>query len=193
MNQGVFTTMSYNDGWETNPDGPPPSYDYGYQGTPMAIDIAVLQEKYGVDETYHRGANTYRLPDANQSGTFYACIWDAGGRDAIVSDSQAAATIDLRAATLRPEPGGGGYISHVDGIFGGFTIAHNVTIEDAEGGAGDDVIVGNGARNRLDGGPGDDLIYGRGAGDRLVGGPDSTASTAAVAPTSLPEGPTTML
>ena len=139
----------------------------------MAIDIAVLQEKYGVDQTYHKGANTYRLPDANQSGTFYACIWDAGGRDAIVSGSLAAATIDLRAATLRAEPGGGGYISHIDGIFGGFTVAHNVTIENAAGGGGDDVIVGNGARNRLDGGGGDDRIYGRGAAHRLVGDADS--------------------
>jgi serralysin len=76
----------------------------------MAIDIAVLQAKYGVNDTYHKGANSYRLPDINQSGTFYACIWDAGGRDAIVCDSDAAATIDLRAATLKTEPGGGGFI-----------------------------------------------------------------------------------
>lgn len=173
LNQGVYTTMSYNDGWETSPDGEPPSHHYGYQGTPMAIDIAVLQEKYGVNETYHKGANTYRLPDANESGTFYACIWDAGGRDAIVTDSQSAATIDLRAATLKPQPGGGGYISRVDGIFGGFTIAHNVTIENAQGGAGHDVIVGNSTRNRLEGGAGDDMIFGRGGGDRLFGGPDT--------------------
>lgn len=170
LNQGVYTTMSYNDGWKTNPDGLPPGYDYGYQGTPMAIDIAVLQAKYGVNDSHHKGANVYRLPDVNESGTFYRCIWDAGGRDAIVSDSAAAATIDLRAATLKPEPGGGGYVSRVDGIFGGFTIAHGVTIEDARGGAGDDVIVGNAARNRLDGGAGDDIIFGRGGNDRLTGG-----------------------
>ncbi len=170
LNQGVYTVMSYNDGWETNPQGEPPGYAYGYEGTPMAIDIAVLQSKYGVNDTYHKGANTYRLPDANESGTFYACIWDAGGRDAIVCDSDASATIDLRAATLKSKPGGGGFISYVDGIFGGFTIANQVTIENARGGAGDDVIVGNGAANRLVGGDGDDVIYGRGSGDRLNGG-----------------------
>ena len=169
LNQGVYTMMSYNDGWETNPDGEPPGYDYGFEGTPMAIDIAVLQDKYGVNETYHKGANSYRLPDANQSGTFYACIWDAGGRDTIVCDSDAAATINLRAATLKPKPGGGGFVSYVDGIFGGFTIANQVTIENALGGGGGDVIVGNAARNRLDGGAGDDLITGRGAADRLIG------------------------
>ena len=163
LNQGVYTMMSYNDGWETNPDGEPPGYDYGYEGTPMAIDIAVLQEKYGVNETLPQGRNTYRLPDVNQSGTFYACIWDAGGRDAIVTDSDAAATIDLRAATLKPKPGGGGYISYVDGIFGGFTIANRVTIENARRRRRRRRPVGNAANNRLDGGRGDDLIVGRGA------------------------------
>jgi serralysin len=170
LNQGVYTMMSYNDGWKTNPDGLPPSFEYGFEGTPMAIDIAVLQKKYGVNDDYHKGGNTYRLPDANEVGTFYSCIWDAGGRDAIVNRSASSSTIDLRAATLRPEPGGGGFISHADGIFGGFTIARKVKIENAEGGSGDDTIVGNAARNRLDGGDGDDLILGGARGDRLYGG-----------------------
>ncbi len=173
LNQGVYTVMSYNDGWKTNPAGAPPGYEFGYQGTPMAIDIAVLQRKYGVNDEYHKGGNTYRLPDANKVGTSYDCIWDAGGHDAIVNRSGMPSTIDLRAATLKPEPGGGGYISYVGGIFGGFTIANNVRIEDAKGGAGDDVIVGNAALNRLDGRNGDDFISGRGGGDRLLGGPDS--------------------
>ncbi len=173
LNQGVYTMMSYNDGWKTNPAGLPPGYEYGYEGTPMAIDIAVLQKKYGVNDDYHKGGNTYRLPDVNEVGTFYSCIWDAGGRDAIVNRSGLPSTIDLRAATLRPEPGGGGYISHVDGIFGGVTIARKVKIENAEGGAGDDVIVGNVARNRIDGGDGDDLIQGGARGDRLLGGTGS--------------------
>ena len=166
--------MSYNDGWQTNPDGRPPAYAaYGFEGTPMAIDIAVLQAKYGANEDFHRGANAYRLPDANEVGTFYSCIWDAGGRDRIVNPGESAATIDLRAATLKPAPGGGGFVSSVDGVFGGFTIAHNVTIENAKGGDGDDSITGNGASNRLAGRGGDDLISGRGGSDRLAGGADS--------------------
>src|SRR5919108_173198 len=44
LNQGIWTTMSYNDGW-TDAPGVYPSY--GYQGTPMAFDIAALQELYG--------------------------------------------------------------------------------------------------------------------------------------------------
>ena len=173
LNQGVYTVMSYNDGWKTNPAGLPPGFEYGYEGTPMAIDIAALQKKYGVNDEYHRASNTYRLPDVNEVGTFYSCIWDAGGRDAIVNRSGLSSTIDLRPATLRPEPGGGGYISYVDGIFGGFTIAKKVKIEVAKGGDGDDVIVGNATANRLEGGDGNDLIYGGRRGDRLIGGPDS--------------------
>jgi len=35
LNQGVYTMMSYNDGWQTSPDGmPPPVSAYGYEGTP---------------------------------------------------------------------------------------------------------------------------------------------------------------
>ena len=39
LNQGVFTTMSYNDGWSTS-FGQTPSFDWGAQSTPMALDIA---------------------------------------------------------------------------------------------------------------------------------------------------------
>ena len=58
LNQGVFTMMSYNDGWQTAPARPPPSDDYGYQGTLMALDIAVLQEKYGANTQLPHAATT---------------------------------------------------------------------------------------------------------------------------------------
>jgi Ca2+-binding RTX toxin-like protein len=171
LNQGVYTTMSYQDGWKLDPNGLPPEVSpYGYQGTPMAIDIAVLQEKYGVNQTYHKGNDVYVLPDENGVGTYFSCIWDAGGRDAIVSGSASPTTIDLRAATLKVEPGGGGYISYVDRVFGGYTIAHDVVIENAVGGSGDDYLSGNGKKNRLKGGEGDDQLFGRRADDRLEGG-----------------------
>ncbi len=179
LNQGVYTTMSYNDGWQTNPDGSPPSLDYGYQGTPMALDIAVLQEKYGANTAYHTGDNTYRLPASNGSGTFYSCIWDAGGDDTIVYKGNRPATIDLRAATLKDAPGGGGFISHADRVFGGFTIAHGVVIENATGGGGDDylrgnsadnVIKGKGGHDIIKGGAGNDMLRGSAAGDTIAGG-----------------------
>ena len=46
-----------------------------------------------------------------------------------------------------------------------------VLVEDAEGGAGDDIFAGNGASNVLDGGRGDDSLAGGPAGaDSLIGG-----------------------
>ncbi|MFC3072633.1 M10 family metallopeptidase C-terminal domain-containing protein [Shinella pollutisoli] len=175
LNQGIYTTMSYNDGWHTAPHVPElnPSastYGFGWQGTLMALDIAVLQEKYGANMTYRKGNDTYTLPSANAPGTFYQCLWDAGGNDTIRHAGAAKAVIDLRAATLDYSATGGGVVSYVQGIYGGFTIAHGVVIENAIGGAGDDTISGNGARNRLSGAGGRDTIDGAGGDDVLVGG-----------------------
>jgi serralysin len=134
LNQGVYTTMSLNDGWPTAPHGSTPSETFGRQGTPMALDIAVLQEIYGVNPATNLGNTVYDLPDTN-AGHHYQAIWDAGGTDTIRHRGGADAVIDLRAATLEYGPGGGGFISYVTGIHGGFTIAHGVVIENAIGGA----------------------------------------------------------
>lgn len=166
LNQGVFTMMSYNSGWPKNPEGEPAEGgNFGFEGTPMAIDIAVLQAKYGVNLSYHTGDETYLLPTANGLGTFYLCIWDAGGSDTIVHDGSAAAIIDLRAATLAVEEGGGGFISYVRGVYGGFTIANGVVIENATGGSGNDTLTGNAAANVLDGRGGADTLRGLGGND----------------------------
>lgn len=55
----------------------------------------------------------------------------------------ATAYIDLRSATLEYTNGGGGYISYVAGVHGGFTIADGVVIENATGGSGADTLIGN--------------------------------------------------
>ena len=170
LNQGVFTTMTYNDGWQTNPDGETPSLKYGYQGMPMAIDIAVLQTKYGANWSHNVGDNTYTLPKSNGVGTFYSTIWDAGGIDTISHSGGRAVVIDLRAATLNVEPGGGGFISYTEGVFGGYTIANGVVIENAIGGDKGDVLSGNGADNTLSGGKGKDVLKGRNGNDTLKGG-----------------------
>jgi Ca2+-binding RTX toxin-like protein len=171
LNQGIYTVMTYNSGWETAPQGEPTKPDgkldatFGWAGTPMAFDIAVIQQKYGANTSYHTGNDTYTLPSADQIGTFYSCIWDAGGIDTIrAGATRANCIIDLRAATLRYEPGGGGWVSYQAGIHGGFTIANGVVIENAIGGSGDDQITGNAADNVLDGAGGADSMIG-GAGN----------------------------
>ena len=171
LNQAVFTMMSYQDGWQSSPYGNAPTdVGYGYLGGLMAFDIAAIQDKYGVNEDYNKGNNVYVLKDENAAGTYYYSIWDAGGNDTIQYDGTKDAHIDLRAASLEYEYGGGGWVSYVDGIFGGFTIANAVSIEIARGGSGNDVLLGNDAANTLMGKDGDDMLRGGGGNDKLLGG-----------------------
>jgi serralysin len=169
LNQGIFTTMSYNDGYaskfRTHSD-----VTYGGQKTPMALDIAAIQLIYGKNMSYHKGADTYTLPRFNIPGTGWACIWDASGTDRLAAGTTTQSSVlDLRAATLDGAHAGG-YVSSVSKIVGGFTIANGVVIEQAIGGNGNDWVSGNETANTLYGVSGNDTIYGREGNDRLDGG-----------------------
>lgn len=168
LNQDVWTIMSYVS-FSTGTDTPV-SNIYGNMAGPMALDIAAIQRIYGADTNYHTGNNIYTLPTINGAGTYYRCIWDAGGIDTIsASNATADVTIDLRWAPLVGSHAGG-YLSSVDGIFGGCTIAKGAQIEHALGGAGDDLIIGNKLANLLSGGEGADSIRGSSGADTLRGG-----------------------
>ncbi|RYG92644.1 hypothetical protein EU803_00630 [Loktanella sp. IMCC34160] len=169
LNQGIWTTMSYNDGWPaeiTSGD-----YTYGWQATPMALDIAAIQAIYGANTTYASGSDTYVLPDANGSGTFWSCIWDTAGIDTIShAGGTNAAVINLNDAPLAADPANaGGFVSYADGIVGGFTIANGVMIENAIGGNGNDHITGNEGDNSISGGMGDDRALGGFGDDAVLG------------------------
>ncbi|HWT12511.1 MAG TPA: M10 family metallopeptidase C-terminal domain-containing protein, partial [Allosphingosinicella sp.] len=183
LNQGVYTMMSYQDGWEKSPYGQPANdLGYGFIGSLMAFDVAVIQDKYGVNEEFAKGNNVYLLPDQNaaaqfdsagnmtREGTSWKSIWDAGGIDSIVYNGSKNANIDLRPATLKYEEGGGGWISYAYGIHGGYTVANGVTIENATSGSGNDRLVGNNAANILNGGAGNDSLSGGAGSDTLNGG-----------------------
>jgi Ca2+-binding RTX toxin-like protein len=170
LNQTVFTVMSYNSGWRTGPAGGSGNNDFGFARTPMAFDIAVIQRKYGANMAHRTGDDEYTLVAQNARGTGYEAIWDAGGNDTIRHDGTAPATINLNAATLQFEEGGGGFVSFVAGIFGGFTIANGVVIENAIGGSGADRITGNRVGNLLDGRGGSDTMNGLAGADTMRGG-----------------------
>jgi Ca2+-binding RTX toxin-like protein len=171
LNQGVYSMMAYQDGWYSSPYGQPSTKDgYGWLGSLMAMDIAVIQDKYGVNEEWATGDDVYTLKDENAPGTYYSSIWDAGGNDGIVYGGARDANIDLRPATLKYEYGGGGWISYAWGIHGGFTIANGVTIENATSGSGNDTLTGNDAANVLSAGAGNDILDGGAGDDRLIGG-----------------------
>lgn len=175
LNQGVYTVMSYNDAWDKHPDGPSPyssrgaTVGYGWSGTLSAFDIAQLQSRHGAPAA-NTGDTVYTLDAVNAPGTYYQTIWDTAGNDTISFAGVADTRIDLLAATLDYTPTGGGVVSFVDGVWGGYTIANGVVIENATGGAGNDSLLGNAAANRLTGNDGDDTLLGRGGNDLLLGG-----------------------
>ncbi|MGC9367897.1 MAG: M10 family metallopeptidase C-terminal domain-containing protein, partial [Paracoccaceae bacterium] len=169
LNQGIHTVMTYNDPWVTGV-GSPPSYDYGWVGGPMALDIYALQLLYGPNNNFQTGNNTYLLPKTNAAGTYWSSIWDAGGIDTISNaGSSLSANIDLREAPL-VGPDAGGYISSAQGIHGGFTVAFGAEIENAVGGSGNDTLTGNDLGNSLVGDAGTDILIGNGGNDTLNGG-----------------------
>lgn len=146
----------------------------------MAFDIAAIQYLYGANYSYRTGNDTYFLPTANkagtlgQSATMYSCIWDAGGSDKISGQGAlSGVTINLNDATLNAaadRAGAGGYISSAGGIYGGFTIANRVIIENADGSSFNDLITGNEFNNNLFGDGGIDTIYGGAGNDTVNGG-----------------------
>jgi Ca2+-binding RTX toxin-like protein len=186
LNQQVYTQMSYNGGWQTHPDGSltngdPTGWrsDAGWLATMGAFDVAVLQARYGVTPAFATGDNVYTLLDVNAEGTYFETIYDTGGIDTIVYNGARGAQIDLNTATLDYSVTGGGIVSFVrnlpgqtaaQAIKGGFTIANGVVIENATGGSGDDVLIGNEAANVLTGNGGNDVFMGGGGADLLDGG-----------------------
>jgi serralysin len=175
LNQGVNTIMSYNNGWQTGPLGASTSTEFGYAATPMALDILALQRLYGANLSYHLGDDQYQLSNLNGG---YSCIWDAGGNDTIIGAANLSNNIDLRAATGLVEQGGGGWVSYVSGLQGGFTIAVGAVIENAKGGNFADVITGNNSANHIIGGGGADILTGGNNRDLFIynSASDSTTS-----------------
>ena len=161
LNQGIYTTLTYNDGWFER--------GIGNQGTPMALDIAAVQAIYGANMSHATGDDVYDLGAED----YYASIWDAGGTDAIVYEGFGDARIFLGEATIDDTPTGGGLLSYVDTgrvQAGGFTVARGAVIENASGGSGDDLVVGNAGANTLDGNDGADILVGLGGADVINGG-----------------------
>lgn len=140
-----YTVMSYND----HPEA------MGYPLSPMLYDIAALQYLYGVRWTTRSGDDIYSWAT---NASFIQTIWDGGGIDLIDASNQVrSVVIDLSAgafSSIGANPSNTG-----DARFN-VAIAFGVTIEDANGGIGDDTLYGNGASNVLQGGAGNDYLVG---------------------------------
>ncbi len=171
MNSAAYTVMSYNDG-SLIAGAASSTADNGHAATYGALDIAALQNMYGANTTFASGDDVYTLFDANGTGTAagYYSTWDTGGTDEISYAGARDATIDLRPATLLYGDGGGGFMSYVDGVIAGRTIAAGVTIENATSGSGNDNLTGNDVANVLNSGAGADVLSGLAGDDLLLTG-----------------------
>ncbi|WP_019903877.1 M10 family metallopeptidase C-terminal domain-containing protein [Methylobacterium sp. 77] len=172
LNSQIYTVMGYiSPFWgEDNPFTPERDENTALNAQPGsfgAIDIAALQHLYGA-RAHNTGNDVYRFGDDVDANHGYTTIWDTGGSDTIVYDGASSAKIDLRAATLKAEIGGGGWLSTSETLTGGFTIANGVAIEKAKGGSGDDILIGNDGANRLDGAGGADRLSGGLGNDTYV-------------------------
>jgi serralysin len=88
-------------------------------------------------------------------------VWDGGGND----------TLDFSGFSQNQKINlNEGSFSDVGGLVGNVSIAYGVTVENAIGGSGNDLLIGNAVANELVGGAGNDIIYGGGGGDTLWGG-----------------------
>ncbi|MES9903935.1 MAG: M10 family metallopeptidase C-terminal domain-containing protein, partial [Sedimenticola sp.] len=149
--------------------------------TPMMLDHQAMQFLYGVDTTtrsgttkYGYGARTnYTMGDFTSGDHLeylnftdtgpipVGVIWDSGGEDALAWNPVDPTPTHI---DLRP-----GHFSSMGGLTDNIGIAEGTIIERAGGGAGDDIIKGNGADNRLLGRDGDDKLMGLGGDDRIWG------------------------
>ena len=164
-----YTVMSYFS--ETNTGA---NFGGAYAASPLLDDIAAAQQAYGANMTTRTGDTVYGFNSNADAPWFVAsssasklvfAIWDAGGTDTLdFSGYSANQLIDLRP----------GNFSNVGGLVGNVVIAANVTIEDAIGGPGADVIYGNAAGDTLVGGAGADTIVGGSGPRNLLSGGDGS-------------------
>jgi serralysin len=160
-----------------------------YPTTPMQLDVAAIQARYGADPTTAAGDTIYTF---DQSKPIMQTIYDAGGNDTIDLSSHtrgsvvdltpgafssiAKFTISEQAAFFKAQISGAN--SYIDSVFNSqsytwtdnLATALNTVIENVRGGSGNDRILGNAANNNLTGGAGDDYIRGGDGADVLFGG-----------------------
>ena len=144
-----------------------------YASGPLIDDIAAIQKLYGAnyntragDTTYGFNSNTGRdhLSATSNADKLVFSVWDGGGNDTLdFSGFTQNQKINLNEASF----------SDVGGLVGNVSIAKGVTIENAIGGSGNDLLIGNSAANELKGGAGNDIIWGAGGADKLWGGAGS--------------------
>lgn len=161
------TVMSYFGGYDTVANGwslDKATEDFRYSQTPMVYDIAAIQSLYGADTTTRANDTIYGynnnfaaddpekpIFDFSTNSIPLFTIWDADGNDELNCSGWG----ENQTINLAP-----GSYSSVCGLNNNVAIAFNAIIEKADGGNGDDVLIGNTVNNTLCGGGGNDTIDG---------------------------------
>jgi len=159
-----YTIMSYWDGANT---GESPG-NFATAFTPLLFDISELQKLYGTNTTTRPSDTIYGFNNTagvnyafNVNAIPYYCIWDAGGVDTLdASGFSQNQTINIC----------DGYFSNIGAGVSNVSIAVGALIENAVGGGGNDIMVGNNFNNTINGGSGNDILIGNGGNDTIVGG-----------------------
>ena len=161
----LYSTMSYR-----SYSGASPEMGYWqdrFPTTPMVNDIAAIQYLYGANMSTNAGDTVYSWQPGQ---AIFETIWDGGGNDTISWANQTTnARMDLRPGSysdLGPSWRSGFYMEPRT-----LGIAYDCWIENAIGGSGNDILIGNALGNGLYGGAGDDTLIG-GAGNNLLDGGD---------------------
>ncbi len=160
-----YSVMSY---FYVSSDGSAPNPDKGNLTTPLLLDVYATQKIYGVnlttrtnDSIYGFGTNAGDVFDFSINAAPLLCIWDAGGIDILnCSGFLQNQTINLTQATY----------SNIAGLTNNISIALGAVIENAVGGSGKDIILGNKSKNSLLGGIGNDILNGLAGNDSILGG-----------------------
>ena len=145
--------------------------------SPIVADILATTSLYGTATTTRTGITTYGFNNTSgreiylaivgQSALTYTIV-DHGGTDTLdYSRYTQAQRINLNAETF----------SNVGGRVGNVSIARGTIIENAIGGSGIDVLIGNAVANILDGGSGISTLNGGAGNDRLILGSGASGST----------------
>jgi serralysin len=131
--------------------------------TPMMVDVLAIRKLYG-STSIHAGDTSHTLKAEYSGGSGMMTLVDTGGRDTLKLDWVTAnQRIDLHAESF----------SSVAGGLNNFSLARGTVIENAIGGRGNDVIIGNSSANVIKGGAGNDALAGGTGKDKLTGGSGS--------------------
>jgi serralysin len=170
------TIMSYFDQTENTYFGGQ-GFTRQFSVSPMIADGIATTNLYGTATTTRTGNTTYGFNNTSGRDIYLASttlsalsytIVDNGGTDTLdYSGYSQAQRIDLNAETF----------SNIGGRVGNVSIARGTLIENAIGGSGIDVLVGNAVANILDGGSGVSTLNGGAGNDRLILGSGASGST----------------